>query len=142
LKATYRRALDARDDAEKHQTVEAYHEWRKQVRYLRYQIDLLRFLNPQRLELLSGDVDRINKQLGSARDLTLLEKHLAGQPALDATVSERLSSVIDRRRREATAEACRIAEEVFAESPAELINGLKSDWKAARKPGAVEESRT
>jgi CHAD domain-containing protein len=142
LKATYRRSLDARDDAEKNQTVEACHEWRKQVRYLRYQLDLLRFLNPERLKSLAGDVDRINKLLGSARNLTLLEKHLAGQSAIEAAVSERMTSVINRRRQEATSEACRLAEELFATSPDDFISTMKSDWKNARNPVGAEESQS
>jgi len=140
LKATYRQTLDARDEAEKNQTAETCHEWRKQVRYLRYQLDLLRFLNPDRLKSLSSDVDRVNKLLGSARDLTLLEKHLAEQFALDAALTDRLKMVIDRRRQEATTEACRLAEELFVVSPDVFVNALKSDWKNARNPVAVEES--
>jgi CHAD domain-containing protein len=142
LKATYRRTLDARDDAEKNQTAETCHEWRKQVRYLRYQLGFVRFLNPERLTALAGEVDRINKLLGAARDLTLLEKHLAEQFALDAALSDHLKSVIVRRREEATGEACRLAEELFAASPEEFVNALKSDWKTARNPVAVEEGQS
>ena len=140
LKATYQRTLDARDEAEKNQTAETCHEWRKQVRYLRYQLGFVRCLNPERLTALEGDIDRVNKLLGSARDLTLLEKHLAEQFALDTALSERLKSVIDRRRQEATTEACRLAEELFAASPEEFVGALKADWKNARSAVSTEQA--
>ena len=142
LKATYRRALEARDEVEKYQTAETCHDWRKQVRYLRYQLDFLRFLAPDRLEAISGDVDRVNKQLGSARDLTLLEKLLADQPAIasDPTLCEQLRSVIDRRMNSAMTEACILAGELFAATPDEFVGLLKVDWRNIRSAMSAERA--
>jgi CHAD domain-containing protein len=142
LKATYRRALEAQDEVEKYQTAETFHEWRKQVRYLRYQLDLVQFLAADRLKALAGDFDRINKRLGSARDLTLLEKVLADSPAIlaDSALNEQLRGVVDRRRREAMEEACRLAGEMFAASPEEFVGALKGDWRNVRRAMSAERT--
>jgi CHAD domain-containing protein len=140
LKATYMRVLEARDAVENDSTVEKCHEWRKQVRYLRYGLGLVRFLNPDRLKALVEEIDRVNKLLGSSRDLTLLKKRLSEEVAVssDGALNERLNAVIDRRRDEVTTEACRLAGELFAADPEEFVSGLKADWKAIRSTVAVQ----
>jgi CHAD domain-containing protein len=140
LKATYARVLESQRGAEKEPTAESCHEWRKQVRYLRYQLGLVRFLNPERLTGLAGQIDRVNKLLGSSRDLTLLEKRLFEDRAVasEGALLERLQGIINRRRRETTAEACSVAETLFAETPEEFVAALKRDWKNVRSSETVE----
>src|SRR5262249_21632334 len=76
LEDVYRRAGDALGDAAADPTVAKLHEWRKQAKYLRYQLEVLRPLWPERLEELADEADRMSDLLGDDHDLAALRQML------------------------------------------------------------------
>src|SRR5262249_22924272 len=59
LKGVHRRASHAFRDAAADPTVGKLHEWRKQAKCLRYQLQVLRPLWPERMEELADEADRM-----------------------------------------------------------------------------------
>jgi CHAD domain-containing protein len=50
----------------------AFHSWRRQVKYLRHQVEFVVPLDPPRLAVAAADLDRLGELLGSEHDLTVL----------------------------------------------------------------------
>jgi CHAD domain-containing protein len=131
LECVYRRARAAFGDAAADPTVENLHEWRKQVKYLRYQLEILRPLWPERLEELATEADRMGDLLGDDHDLAVLRRVLLHDPGPfgDDRDREVLLALIDRRRAELEQEVLLLGERFFRDKPRGLVRRLKGYWK-------------
>lgn len=78
----------------------AFHEWRKQVKYLRYQIQLLRALWPAPLDALTRELQALGDYLGEDHDLAVLRAKLMarGSPLGGIPGRRALFAKLDRRR--------------------------------------------
>jgi CHAD domain-containing protein len=121
-------------DAAAEPSVANLHEWRKQVKYLRYLIEALHPLWPERMEELAGETERMGNLLGDDHDLAVLRQVLTGdaQPVADECEREALLALIDRRRVEMVQEVLLLGDRFFRERPRELVRQLKGYWKAWR----------
>jgi len=139
LEDTYRRAGTAYRKAATDPTVPALHEWRKQVKYLRYQLELLRPIWPERLEELATEADHLGDLLGDDHDLAVLRQLLTDEPDRFGAAGDRelLLALIDRRRAELEEESLRLGERFFQERPRAFVRRLKGYWKAWRAPTAA-----
>jgi CHAD domain-containing protein len=137
LKEEYRRACDA-FAAAANPTIESLHEWRKQAKYLRYQLEILRPVWPERMEELANEADRMGELLGDDHDLAALRQMLTADPARfgDAADREVLLALIDRRRAELEQEAFLLGRRFFGEKPREFARRLKGYWKTWRAGAA------
>jgi CHAD domain-containing protein len=134
LEDVYRRASDAFGDASADPTVENLHEWRQQAKYLRYQLEVLRPLWPERMEELANEADRMGELLGDDHDLAALRQMLTDAPGRfgDEGDLEVLLALIDRRRAELEQEAMLLGRRFFQENPRAFTRRLKGYWKAWR----------
>jgi CHAD domain-containing protein len=142
LARVYRQARGAFRDAVADPSVEKLHEWRKQAKYLRYQLEVLRPLWPERLEELADEADRLTELLGDDHDLALLRQKLTDNPEEfgDEDEGEVLQALIDRRRLQLQGEAVELGERFFQDKPGDFARRLKGYWKAWR--GQAEETET
>src|SRR5262249_43902437 len=76
LEDTHRRASVALENAAAEPTVEKLHEWRKQAKYLRYQLEVFVPIWPERLEELANEADKMGELLGDDHDLAVLRQML------------------------------------------------------------------
>jgi CHAD domain-containing protein len=134
LRDAGRQARAAFRDAAADPSVAKLHEWRKQVKYLRYQLEILRPLWPERVEELATEADRMGDLLGDDHDLAVLRQVLTRDPPPVADEGEReaLLALIDRRRAELAQEALLLGERFFQDRPRELARRLKGYWKTWR----------
>jgi CHAD domain-containing protein len=141
LRDVYRQARNACGQAEADPTVENLHEWRKQAKYLRYQLELLRPLWPERLGELAGEADRMGDLLGDDHDLAVLRQMLTDDPGRfgDEGDVEILLALIDRRRAELEQEAVLLGRRFFQDKPRDFAGRLKGYWKTWR--AQANESR-
>ena len=136
LKRTYRQARRAYRDALRKPTVEQRHEWRKQAKYLRYQLETLRPLRPELLEELAKQAEKLGDLLGNDHNLALLRQTL---PSVSGHGDhEEVLAVIDRRRDELLQESCELAKRFFRDSPKKFERRIKSYWKQRRQKGPAE----
>jgi CHAD domain-containing protein len=141
LEDTYRRGAAAFEEAVADTTVETLHEWRKQVKYLRYQLEVLRPVWPPRLEELAGEADRMGDLLGDDHDLTVLRQMLTDEPDRFGDQGDRsvLLALIDRRRNELEQEAMLLGARFFQERPRDLTGRLKAYWKTWGAESGLEQ---
>jgi inorganic pyrophosphatase len=134
LEEVHRRAGDARGDAAADPTVERLHEWRKQAKYLRYQLEVLRPLWPERMEELADEADRMGEVLGDDHDLAALRQMLNDVPGRYGGEGDRevLLALIDRRRAELQAEALLLGRRFFQDGARGFARRLRGYWKTWR----------
>ena len=134
LKETYRRAAIALREAVADPTIEKLHEWRKEVKYLRYQLEILRPLWPERLEEMAREADEMGESLGDDHDLAMLRQLLMADPDRfgDDSELEVLVALIDRRRAELQQHALLLGERFFQDRPKEFARRLRGYWRTWR----------
>jgi len=121
-----RRALSL---AENDPSVENLHELRKQVKYLRNELSLIRPIAGARMHDLA---DELGTVLGDDHDLAVLESLLESDRGSfgDFATIRALMSHIDRRRKELQGEAFPLARELYGRTPQRFVRPLKDAWNA------------
>jgi CHAD domain-containing protein len=142
LKRIYRDGRDAFRIAEQAPSVENLHEWRKQVKYLRYQLEVLRRTWPVALEGLVTEARILSDLLGDDHDLAVLRQKLQEEPERfpDHDAIETLSELIDRRRAELQEDAWNFGRHLYADRPQAFVDRLGDCWHAwrAQTPQAAD----
>jgi len=142
LEKTYGQACAAFEEAAGDPTTEKMHEWRKQAKYLRYQLELLHPLWPERLGELAEEADQMGTLLGDDHDLAVLRQMLTSHPDRfgDEGDREALLALIDRRHAELLREALQLGRRFFEDRPRRFARRLKAYWKTWRNPPPTPRS--
>ncbi len=130
LKQSYCRAYEARVAAHNDPSDENLHEWRKRVKDLCYQLDVLTPVRPQVLGPLADLAHALADHLGDDHDLVVLSGVLP--EVVGAGCAAAFLPVIGQRRQELREEAYRVGERVFHEPPGEFMRRVCAYWKAWR----------
>lgn len=138
LRTQYRDARRAMKIAMVQKEDEAFHAWRKAVKYHGYHANLLRRIAP-RLMLAHRDlVDELGERLGQDHDLSVLAGTLRdGVESSDlASASEtvqRFLELLATQQQDGRRVARRLGDQVFAERPSALVIRWRSYWKSWRQ---------
>jgi CHAD domain-containing protein len=127
----FRRGRRAMGRARKKGRADDFHEWRKQVKYLRHQFALLRPVWPDLLEAMEDTADELGERLGADHDLAVLRERVETEQSLAPHVRTALLRRIDTRRKEHQRTALVLGGRLYAEKPAALRQRLGRLWKAA-----------
>jgi CHAD domain-containing protein len=140
LARTYRRSRKRRVDAYAAGTTEAFHEWRKRVKYHRYQVRLLQDLWTPTLKARRRQLHALGEQLGDDHDLALLRARLHDDPdAYGGTeLVAALTGLLDRRRAALQAAADHLGARLFAEPTDAFIHRIGTYWTAWEADRTVE----
>ncbi|MGH9011832.1 MAG: CHAD domain-containing protein [Acidimicrobiia bacterium] len=131
VEAVFRRGCRAMARARSKGRAEDFHEWRKQVKYLRHQFGLLRLVWPDVLEAMEDTADELGERLGADHDLAVLRERVETEPSLAPAVRQALLRRIDARRKEHQSEALALGRRLYAEKPSALRQRLGRLWNAA-----------
>lgn len=114
---TCRRARRAMVEAQADGSDEAFHEWRKRVKYHGHHVRLLRETWSSATEARRRSVDRLARLLGDEHDLAVLRQHLLDHPVrgIDAPTAEAVHGLIAARRARLRREALLLGLRLFAE---------------------------
>jgi CHAD domain-containing protein len=126
-----RRGRAALANARAKSRTEDFHEWRKQVKYLRHQFALLREVWPDVLDAMENTADEVGEILGADHDLAVLRERVKAEGVLAPAIERALLRRIDARRAEHQARAIVLGRRLHAEKPESLTQRLGSLWKAA-----------
>lgn len=110
---------------------EDFHEWRKQVKYLRHQFALLREVWPDVLDAMEGTADELGELLGTDHDLAVLRERIEAEAVLAEAAQTALLHRIDERRAELQGRAIVLGRRLYAEKPSSLTQRLGRLWRAA-----------
>jgi CHAD domain-containing protein len=131
VKDVFRRGRQAMGRARTKGRADDFHEWRKQVKYLRHQFGLLREVWPDVLEAMEDTADELGERLGADHDLAVLRERVETEQSLAPAVRKALLRRVDARRKEHQSEALALGRRLYAEKPSALRQRLGRLWNAA-----------
>jgi CHAD domain-containing protein len=100
IRKTYRRGRRSMTHAYAVPTIETFHLWRKQVKYLRHQMEILQSVGTPTIPDLVADLEEIGEGLGGDHDLADLERtaDTVAVETLSSSTRQQLKEAIDTRR--------------------------------------------
>ncbi|HEY7563793.1 MAG TPA: CHAD domain-containing protein [Acidimicrobiia bacterium] len=113
-------------------TVESFHAWRKRVKYLRHQMEILAPVWPEVIGGLASSLAALGDVLGDEHDHAEMVRLVASVPDLVDDPDERnlLVALSQQRRRELQAAARVMGARIFAEPPDRFATRLRAYWTA------------
>ena len=131
LERVYARGRHAGAAARKTPQADTFHEWRKQVKYLRYQLELLEPLWPGMIGELADQAHKLADYLGDEHDLSVLrETVLANRAAFrDGATQSALLALIDRCRSELREKAMLLGARLYEEKPHAFVSRFGKYWR-------------
>lgn len=125
-KQAMKAAADARAD-------EDLHEWRKQVKYLWHQLQILEPAWPGPLAKLADQAHKLADHLGDDHDLAVLRSKVIAQiHAFEGRDYDALIAVLDRRRKQLQDRAFKLGARVFEEPPERFVRRIARNWQLWR----------
>ena len=140
LKRVYKRGRTAFELARVERTTENLHEWRKQVKYLWYQVCVLNPMWPKPLDILADELSKLADYLSEDHDLALLSRTAIEQAQAlgDPAEVEKLILLIDQRRILLQTKAVVLGVRIYAEKPKAFVNRMQAYWQAWRPASDIE----
>ncbi len=110
---------------------EAFHDWRKQVKYLWYHAQILENIWPSVMQAWAEELDQLGELLGQDHDLAVLRTTVLTEfPKAGATATLRaLEGRIGEVRSRMQARARPLAERIYLERPREFSRRLGGYWR-------------
>jgi CHAD domain-containing protein len=135
LHRVYRHGHHAMALASESPTVVNLHEWRKQTKYLRYQLQLLQTAWPETEKELVARAHQLATLLGEDHDLAVLRETLAADPLPYGghQVLKGVFSVVDRHRAGLEGQAFALGREIYKDTPRAFVSRIQGlmQYKAA-----------
>ena len=137
ITTTYRRGRSALRRVRADPTDDRLHEWRKAVKYLWYQVQLVHDAAPSVLGPLDEHLDLLSEALGDDHDVAVLVEHLDSRPddygSPDAVAHVR--ALARRRQHVLRAYAVRLGATIYAERSTAFGQRIATYWQAAHDLG-------
>lgn len=133
VKRIYRRSRKGLARARESRDSEQLHDWRKQVKYLWHQVQILRPLRPDKLDALADRCHKLADRLGDDHDLAVLRAKICAHAEAFERNGEldELLSRLDRRRAQLQDEAFALGKKIFARKPRAFVQRLhqyRKEW--------------
>jgi CHAD domain-containing protein len=140
LERAYKRGCRSLAQVVDQPSVEHFHEWRKQVKCLWYQVRFLKPIWPKMMEPFADELKALGEYLSEDHDLALLREGVFEQakPLDDRTALEALVALIDQRRGELEVEAKPLGARIYAETPGAFVDRLQAYWHVWRAEVRVD----
>jgi CHAD domain-containing protein len=131
LRRAYRDGKRSEAEAYAARTDEAFHEWRKRAKDLRYHVQLLGPAWSKPLEDLEKELHDLTDRLGDDHDLADLRQTLR-RPRRQTGHVGRVIDRIGHRRSELQADASPLGARIYAEKPRRFSKRIESYWDVWR----------
>jgi CHAD domain-containing protein len=138
LKRTYRQGRDLMVRAYSDPTSEKLHRWRKSVKYLRHQMEILTPLWPEVVVGMAITLDRVGELIGQDHDLAMLTEHLEQEEAIcpDPALRTLVLAIANQRRSDLQTAARILGRRVFVEKPDAITRRVEAYWES-RDPDSM-----
>jgi CHAD domain-containing protein len=133
----YRQCLKCMTAAREEPGAASLHEWRKKVKYMYYQMQILNPLLPDDFLVYESQLDKLSEYLGTDHDLAELECSLSGNKPAPGNIRKTMSAKrkIAESRKEMHKALFEIADQVFDEK---LESAIKNIPEACRSVTVVK----
>jgi CHAD domain-containing protein len=127
---SYRRGRKSFAAAKETRDTECLHDWRKQVKYLWHQLQIVQPLRPGKIGVLASRCHKLADNLGDDHDLAVLRSKIESHAhVLERTRDlDELLRRLDRRRVQLQDKAFVLGSRLFADKPAVFAQHLSSYW--------------
>lgn len=133
VKDSYKQGLKTFGQAYRHPSDDSFHEWRKRVKDLWYQLRILNPLWPEVMVELAAQAGKLADLLGEEHDLAVLAQTLADDPAFGAPAEvEGLLELIEGRRVALRTEAEALGRRLYADKPKVFVRRFGAYWQVWR----------
>jgi CHAD domain-containing protein len=134
LERAYRQGRKAYAKAYKDPRDDNFHEWRKRVKEMWYDLRLLTSAWPPVLDALARQARQLGDFLGDDHDLTVLRDAVNKEPVMFGPPEDvnALLALIDRRRSELRTSARGLARRFYAEKTPAFTDRIAAYWQAWR----------
>lgn len=109
--------------------IEPFHEWRKWIKYLRYQLQLLKPIREDVLAPYIKEIKQLADYLGDAHDFTVLKEHISPLELTQSGAGRQFLAQLDYLRGQLEREAKPLAEDIYREEPEKFVKRIKGYWK-------------
>lgn len=137
LKRVYKRGYKGFKHAYNKPKPENFHEWRKRVKYLWYNMRILRYLWDDVQKEVADDMHTLADYLGDAHDLAVFDTWITPSITGDTELAETLKDAASRWRKELETTAHPLAQRIYAEKPKRFTKRMKKYWKATELEAAL-----
>jgi len=140
IKRTYQRGVKGLAKSLDTPSTENFHDWRKRIKYLRYQIDLLSAVWPAFLNMLEDELHNLSDLLGTDRDLFLLSRLVeANQEQFNSGDSKYLLiALLNEHRNQMQCQAILLGQKVYNLNKGSFLGLLNKSWNVHQQ----QNSRT
>ena len=134
LKRVYANGRKAFRQARDACSPEALHEWRKQAKYLRYQVEILTPLWHGPIGKRADQLHKLADELGEDHDLVVLRGKVAAhrETFADVEAQDALLGLIDRRRARLQRKAIARGGKLYEEKPTDFERRFREYWRIWR----------
>lgn len=131
IKRTYTRGVKGLRNSLENGEIKDYHEWRKRVKYLRYQIDILNRLWPQVFETFEDELHDITDLTGFLHDMHNLQH---SSQKLDDPFSDEKERILfyaltDKQQKYLKNHALLKGRKFYTDSPSKFCDQFEVYWK-------------
>jgi CHAD domain-containing protein len=130
LRQVYRQGRHALAEARDQTGPEAFHEWRKKAKYLRYALETLEPLWPPVIHSLADQAHELTNYLGDDHDLTVLRQKT--HDTLNSAEAAVFTALIERLQMQLRQKAVRLGSKVYEEKPKVFTHRFAEYWKEWR----------
>jgi len=130
IKCSYRSGRKTLAKIRRDPADENFHEWRKRVKDLCYQVLVLHPIWPEEMRALAEELKSLSDRLGDDHDLVMLSQ-AAEEVCLPEAARQEVSTLkglIGRRQRELRSAAMRLGSRLYVEKPAVFCKKLGCWW--------------
>jgi CHAD domain-containing protein len=135
LKRVYRSGRCAQPTERPHATDSALHEWRKQVKYLRYALEILGPMRPRKVARLAGQAEQLTDSLGGAHDLVMLSQKARIFAKRKRADLRPLLTIIHKKRERLNLDALSKGAQLYRAKPGDWQKPLERYWMRWRRAG-------
>ncbi len=133
LERIYRGGNKAMRVATSSHASEDLHEWRKQVKYLWHQLQIVAPSWPDLLGELAAQTHKLADHLGDDHDLAVLRQKISSNvDAFETRDRDALVAILDRRRKQLQDKAFKLGARIFEEKPGRFSSRLGNYWRLWR----------
>jgi CHAD domain-containing protein len=138
LKRIYRDGRAAFNCAQVGAQPELFHDWRKRVKDLWHQLEILEPIWPPVLKTLADECHALADLLGAEHDLAVLKDVLTAESLSKAQPISPVVATADARRLTLQQDARALGARLFAEKPGAFVKRLGKYWCAWKGEGALQ----
>jgi CHAD domain-containing protein len=132
LTKSYRQGRKAWKLAQRRQTADGLHEWRKHVKTLCYQLRMLCPKWPSAALIMTEELEKLGSQLGEDHDYYLLSQFIKEHCIGRDVEAMRLNQIIKLRQKQLRSSAMKLGSRVYVKTPTAVFAHLETHWRTWR----------